>query len=605
MDYRIAAIRAWAARALTRMVTFEEDGGVRSERGHDHRVILREDEDRVELRERIKCRSIGWRSSSGGGGGGERPERAAGGAASSHGAGLPGDEGEGSAVSGCSAEGEAQDYLALLEAHMQAGGGAFRVWRNLRVEEPARGAAGGAQLHPRPRSTRARCPHGLTPLPLKHSLTVTRMLKHYPPPVPPLSPQHDLCRQAAHPSPLVRAEAVAALHAFALLHAPSARSHLPLLHAAPRESAHPGVQMAAVRALADLLLWHRSAALLPDVAAPGLTLQRAGGARGGGRAVAEGSVDVLLGLVPLAGGQVDIEAVREDVEHAGRQAEGEDEGEAEGVVGVVGEWLCKLLLADASRGEEGGVERGAEVRVERVVQVLLVEVYLCSESCTCVRAPLKTSCPGAWSGVSVRVSGIDCLATFPLTCNSSGYAHWVCVLRKPSFPRHLPHNPLSPRSCLTGHVNSSRAVLAELFNRRGRAASLQVCRCGTSLLPHSLFPVRPLSPNPSLSSLSRWQRRVAFTAASLAAAAARRPAVRTSQLLLQLCPRKAAAASRQPAVRASQLLLSLMLAHCAHGVVPPKRSGEGEGEGEGERAEEGEEEAEGRVAGGDRGGGDG
>ncbi|CAI5480469.1 unnamed protein product [Closterium sp. Yama58-4] len=111
---------------------------------------------------------------------------------------------------------------------------------------------------------------------------------------------------AVHPSPLVRAEAVAALQAFAFLYAPSFRSHLPLLHDAARDSAHSGVQMAAVRALADLLLWHRLAALFPDVAAPGLSdegegsavsgcsaggeAQRAGGAR------AEGSVDVLLGL---------------------------------------------------------------------------------------------------------------------------------------------------------------------------------------------------------------------------------------------------------------------------------------------------------------------
>ncbi|CAI7780620.1 unnamed protein product [Closterium sp. NIES-53] len=445
--------------ALTRMVTFEEDGGVRSERGHDHRVILREDEDRVELRRSEAAAAAGLLTaeealfcacksprrpmsvapalaasallsltsnrkspgSSGGGGGGERPERAAGGAASSHGAGLPGDEGEGSAVSGCSAEGEAQDYLALLEAHMQAGSdGRFAARQLMQLAAVLVDALADVRLCcgcAASRQAAARSGCGGT--------CAWRNLR--------VEPQEALncilVPAAAHPSPLVRAEAVAALHAFALLHAPSARSHLPLLHAAPRESAHPGVQMAAVRALADLLLWHRSAALLPDVAAPGLTLQRAGGARGGGRAVAEGSVDVLLGLVPLAGGQVDIEAVREDVEHAGRQAEGEDEGEAEGVVGVVGEWLCKLLLADASRGEEGGVERGAEVRVERVVQVLLVEVYLCSESCTCVRAPLKTSCPG--------------------------------------------------------HVNSSRAVLAELFNRRGRAASLQ----GGSVASRLLLPV--------------------------------------------------------------------------------------------------------------------
>ncbi|CAI5483794.1 unnamed protein product [Closterium sp. Yama58-4] len=183
-----------------------------------------------------------------------------------------------------------------------AGGGAFRAWRNLRVEP-------------------------------QEALNCI------------------LVPAASHPSPLVRAEAVGALHAFAMLHAPSARAHLPLLHAAARDSAHPGVQMAAVRALADLLLWHRPAALLPDIAAPALSdegegsavsgcsageeAQRAGGERGGRVAeVAEGSVDVLLGLVPLEGGQVDIEAVRDDVQRAGRHAEGEDEGEAEGVVGV-------------------------------------------------------------------------------------------------------------------------------------------------------------------------------------------------------------------------------------------------------------------------------
>ncbi|CAI5469155.1 unnamed protein product, partial [Closterium sp. Yama58-4] len=175
---------------------------------------------------------------------------------------------------------------------------------------------------------------------------------------------------AALPSPLVRAEAVAALQAFALLHAPSSRSHLPLLHAAARKFAHPGVQMAAVRALADLLLWHRPAALLlPDVAAPGLSADGEGSAVSGcsaggeaqraGGAHTEGSVNLLLGLVPLVGGQVGIDAAREDVERAGRESEGEDGGEAEGVVAVVGEGLCKLLLAHASTGAGRGAGSGS------------------------------------------------------------------------------------------------------------------------------------------------------------------------------------------------------------------------------------------------------
>ncbi|CAI5978572.1 unnamed protein product [Closterium sp. NIES-65] len=83
---------------------------------------------------------------------------------------------------------------------------------------------------------------------------------------------HSACPQAfastvaAHPSPLVRAESIAVLQAFASLHAPSTRSHLPLLHAAARESAHRGVQMVAVAASRLLLpvllhLWlHKAAA---------------------------------------------------------------------------------------------------------------------------------------------------------------------------------------------------------------------------------------------------------------------------------------------------------------------------------------------------------
>ncbi|CAI5533963.1 unnamed protein product [Closterium sp. Naga37s-1] len=382
-----------------------------------------------------------------------------------------------------------------------AGGGAFRAWRNLRVEpQEALNCilvpAVRARAAPR-RCARIRCTAPMTAFILRDPCAQTLF---------PLPPSPLLCCQASHPSPLVRAEAVGPLHAFAMLHAPSARAQLPLLHAAARDSAHPGVQMAAVRALADLLLWHRPAALLPDIAAPALSdegegsavsgcsageeAQRAGGARGGRVAeVAEGSVDVLVGLVPLEGGQVDIEGVREDVQRAGRQAEGEDEEEAEGVVGVVCEGLSKLLLADASRAVGKGAERGAEGRVERVLQVL-VQVYLC---------------PGA---------------------------------AEDELPR-------------------TRQMLAELFNR---VAVLPACKVAASRL---LLPV-----------------------------------------LRQLWPRKAAAAARQPAVRASQLLLSLMLAHGAHGVVPPKQSGEGEGEGERERAEEGEEEAEGRAAGGGDGEGE-
>ncbi|CAI5976231.1 unnamed protein product [Closterium sp. NIES-65] len=382
-----------------------------------------------------------------------------------------------------------------------AGGGAFRAWRNLRVEpQEALNCilvpAVRARAAPR-RCARIRCTAPVTVFILRDPCAQTLF---------PLPPSPLLCWQASHPSPLVRAEAVGALHAFAMLHAPSARAHLPLLHAAARDSAHPGVQMAAVRALADLLLWHRPAALLPDIVAPALSdegegsavsgcsageeAQRAGGARGGRVAeVAEGSVDVLVGLVPLEGGQVDIEGVREDVQRAGRQAEGEDEEEAEGVVGVVCEGLSKLLLADASRAVGKGAERGAEGRVERVLQVL-VQVYLC---------------PGA---------------------------------AEDELPR-------------------TRQMLAELFNR---VAVLPACKVAASRL---LLPV-----------------------------------------LRQLWPRKAAAAARQPAVRASQLLLSLMLAHGAHGVVPPKQSGEGEGERERERAEEGEEEAEGRATGGGDGEGE-
>ncbi|CAI5996573.1 unnamed protein product [Closterium sp. NIES-64] len=382
-----------------------------------------------------------------------------------------------------------------------AGGGAFRAWRNLRVEpQEALNCilvpAVRARAAPR-RCARIRCTAPVTVLILRDPCAQTLF---------PLPPSPLLCWQASHPSPLVRAEAVGALHAFAMLHAPSARAHLPLLHAAARDSAHPGVQMAAVRALADLLLWHRPAALLPDIVAPALSdegegsavsgcsageeAQRAGGARGGRVAeVAEGSVDVLVGLVPLEGGQVDIEGVREDVQRAGRQADGEDEEEAEGVVGVVCEGLSKLLLADASRAGGKGAERGAEGRVERVLQVL-VQVYLC---------------PGA---------------------------------AEDELPR-------------------TRQMLAELFNR---VAVLPACKVAASRL---LLPV-----------------------------------------LRQLWPRKTAAAARQPAVRASQLLLSLMLAHGAHGFVPPKQSGEGEGERERERAEEGEEEAEGRAAGGGDGEGE-
>ncbi|CAI5946030.1 unnamed protein product [Closterium sp. NIES-64] len=235
----------------------------------------------------------------------------------------------------------------------------------------------------------------------------------------------DALADAAHPSPLVRAESIAVLQAFASLHAPSTRSHLPLLHAAARESAHRGVQMVAVRALADLL-----APLRPALAPAGGEAQRAAGARGGGRAAAEGSVDVLLGLVPLTGWQVDVEAVKEDVQRIGRQVEGEDEGEAEGVVGVVG-------MVRGGRAVRGAVQAAAGGRV-----------YLC---------------PGA---------------------------------AEDEVPR-------------------TRQMLAEPFNRRGRAATSRL------LLP----------------------------------------------VLLHLWLHKAAAAVRQPAVRASQLLLSVMLAHGAHGLV--------------------------------------
>ncbi|CAI5515383.1 unnamed protein product [Closterium sp. Naga37s-1] len=133
-------------------------------------------------------------------------------------------------------------------------------------------------------------------------------------------------------------------------------------------------------------LWHRSAALLPDVAAPGLCdegegsavsgcsaggeAQRAGGARGGGRAVAEGRVDVLLGLVPLTGWQVDVEAAREDVERVGRQAEGEDEGEAEGVVGVVG-------MVRGGRAVRGAVQAaaGGRVAASRLLLPVLLQLW--------------------------------------------------------------------------------------------------------------------------------------------------------------------------------------------------------------------------------------
>ncbi|GJP62122.1 hypothetical protein CLOP_g19216 [Closterium sp. NIES-67] len=303
---------------------------------------------------------------------------------------------------------------------------------------------------------------------------------------------------ASHPSPLVRREAIAGLHVFAMLHAPSARPHVPLLHAAARDAAHPAVQMAAVRALLDLLLWHQPAALLPDVSAPALSHDGDGSAvsgcgvgrasGGGGAAVAESSLDVLVGLVPLAGGQVDIEAVRDGVEDAERQAQ--EEEEKEGVVGVVCEGLCKLLLADASRGGMRGAEGRDEGRVERLLQ-LLVAVYLC---------------PGA---------------------------------AEDELPR-------------------TRQMLAEFFNR---VAVLPACKVAASRL---LLP-----------------------------------------MLRQLWPRKATAAARQPAVRASQLLLSIMLAHGAHGVVPPTHTAAGDAE----RAEEGEGEGEGAAAGsdgdgeGERGGG--
>ncbi|CAI5516994.1 unnamed protein product [Closterium sp. Naga37s-1] len=405
-----------------------------------------------------------------------------------------------------------------------AGGGAFRAWRNLRVEpQEALNCiivpAVRARAAPR-RCARIRCTAPVTAFIPRDPCAQTLF---------PLPPSPLLCWQTSHPSPLVRAEAVGALHAFAMLHVPSARAHLPLLHAAARDSAHPGVQMAAVRALADLLLWHRPAALLPDIAAPALSdegegsavsgcsageeAQRAGGARGGRVAeVAEGSVDVLVGLVPMEGGQVDIEGVRADVQRAGRQAEGEDEEEAEGVVGVVCEGLSKLLLADASRATGKGAERGAEGRVERVLQVL-VQVYLCpgaaeDELPRCVA-------PCVWVFLETIVPQRLLWLVFP-----SGSALWT------------------------------RQMLAELFNR---VAVLPACKVAASRL---LLPV-----------------------------------------LRQLWPRKAAAAARQPAVRASQLLLSLMLAQGAHGVVPPKQSGEGE-------AEEGEEEAEGRAAGGGDGEGE-
>ncbi|CAI6005295.1 unnamed protein product [Closterium sp. NIES-65] len=140
---------------------------------------------------------------------------------------------------------------------------------------------------------------------------------------------HSACPQAfastvaAHPSPLVRAESIAVLQAFASLHAPSTRSHLPLLHAAARESAHRGVQMVAV----------------------------------------------------------DVEAVKEDVQRIGRQVEGEDEGEAEGVVGVVG-------MVRGGRAVRGAVQAaaGGRVAASRLLLPVLLHLWL-HKAAAAVRQP--------------------------------------------------------------------------------------------------------------------------------------------------------------------------------------------------------------------------